>query len=87
MTDLEDLLSHLVNTTRLEQAEARRVVEEVLSFFSESVEDYVVRRHLELQGEELRNAAIYDRIVAELKARRFAAPDLSTRQIRRIIYG
>ena len=87
MTDLEDLLDHLVQTTRLERAEARRVVQEVLSFFSETAESYVVRRHQELQSEQLRNAAIYERIVAELKARRFAGPELSTRQIRRIIYG
>ncbi|HMB78016.1 MAG TPA: hypothetical protein VKN76_16585 [Kiloniellaceae bacterium] len=87
MTDLEDLLTHLVQTTRLEPAEARRVVEEVLGFFSESVEAYVVRRHAELQAEQLRNETIYARILAEVKVRRFAGPALSTRQIRRIIYG
>ena len=87
MTDLEDLLDHLVNTTRLQRSEAQRVVEEVLAFFSETAEGFVVRRHRELRAEQLKNAVIYQRITAELKARRFAGPALSTRQIRRIIYG
>ena len=87
MHDLEDLVNHLENTTRLGRAEAFRVVQEVLAFFSETAEGFVVRRHQELQAEQLRNAAIYQRITAELAARRFAGPRLSTRQIRRIIYG
>ena len=59
MSDWDDLLDHLVRTTRLERSEARRVVEEVLGFFSETAEGFIVRRHQELQGEQLRNAAIY----------------------------
>jgi polyhydroxyalkanoate synthesis regulator phasin len=87
MNDLEDLVDHLVKTTRLQRREALRVVEEVLAFFAETAEGFVVRRHAELQSEQLRNAAIYQRITEELAARRFAGPKLSTRQIRRIIYG
>ena len=87
MNDLEDLVDHLVKTTRLQPSEAQRVVEEVLAFFTETAEGFVVRRHAELQGEQLRNTAIYQRITAELEVRRFAGPKLSTRQIRRIIYG
>ena len=64
-----------------------RVVAEVLEYFSESLETFVARRHAELQAEELQNAEIFARIAAELRQRRFAAPALSERQIRRMIYG
>jgi hypothetical protein len=74
-------------TTRLSRAEAERVVAEVLAYFSEPLEGFVARRHAELQGEALKNAAIFERILAEARARRFAAPELSARQIRRMVYG
>jgi hypothetical protein len=82
-----DLLEHLERTTRLTRAEAERVVAEILAYFSEPLERFVARRHAELQGEELRNAEIFARIASELDERRFAAPELSTRQIRRMVYG
>jgi hypothetical protein len=84
---LDDLLDHLERTTRMERAEARRVVAEVLAYFSESTETFVARRHAELQGQHLTNPAIFERISTELAARRFPAPALSQRQIRRIVYG
>jgi hypothetical protein len=82
-----DLLEHLERTTRLTGAEAERVVAEVLAYFSEPLEQFVARRHGELQVEELKNPAIFSRILAELRERRFAAPELSERQIRRMVYG
>jgi hypothetical protein len=84
---VDDLVEHLGRTTRLSAAEARRVVAEVLAYFSDTVERFVRRRHVELQGEQYRNEEIFERIAAELQARRFAAPELSPRQIRRMIYG
>jgi hypothetical protein len=81
------LIEHLERTTRLSHAEAERVVAEVLDFFSESLEAFVTRRHGELQGEELRNAEIFTRLIAEARQRRFAAPPLSERQVRRMVYG
>jgi hypothetical protein len=83
----QDLLEHLERTTRLTRAEAERVVAEVLEYFSEPLERFVARRHVELQGEEVRNEEIFARIASELGERRFAAPELSTRQIRRMVYG
>ena len=83
----DDLLEHLERTTRLTRAEAQRVVAEVLAYFSEPLERFIARRHAELQGEELKNDDIFARIAFELDARRFAAPPLSTRQIRRLVYG
>jgi len=82
-----DLLEHLERTTRLTRSEAERVVAEVLAYFCEPLEGFVSRRHAELQSEELKNAEIFTRIAAELRGRRFAAPELSERQIRRLVYG
>ena len=67
--------------------EAGRVLAEICAYFTESVEEFVSRRHHELQIEGLANRVIYERIAAELDARRFPAPTLSQRQIRRFIYG
>ncbi|MDJ0785517.1 MAG: hypothetical protein QNK05_01845 [Myxococcota bacterium] len=85
--DLEALLDHLVASTRLERSEAARVVAEVLEFFGEGLEDFVVRRHAELRARQLANAEIFARIAGELGLRRFKTPPLSERQIRRLIYG
>lgn len=84
---LDDLLAHLSRMTRGDGAEVERVVRETLDYFTETVEQFVARRHAELQAEDLRNDAIWERISGELRARRFAAPPLSARQIRRLVYG
>ena len=81
------LLDHLVHSSGLSRSEARRVVEEVVSFYTETPEAFVIRRHRELQAEGMRNRAIYAKVAAETEGRRFPAPRLSERQIRRIIYG
>ncbi|MFF5207289.1 hypothetical protein [Streptosporangium sp. NPDC000396] len=67
--------------------EAARVVADVLAYFSEPVEEFVRRRHAELKARGLVNDEIFRRIAAELPARRVAAPELSLRQLRRIVYG
>ena len=81
------LLDHLVHGSGLRRREARRILEEVVSFYGETPEVFVIRRHRELQAEGMRNHAIYPRVAAELDGWRFRAPRLSERQIRRIIYG
>ncbi|MFT5134328.1 MAG: hypothetical protein ACI9SC_002803 [Gammaproteobacteria bacterium] len=87
-TNLQPLLNHLCNISRLEQNEARKLVAEVIAYFSETTEVYVQRRHKELkQDEGLSNTQIYQRIEIELGELVFASPTLSQRQIRRIIYG
>ena len=58
-----------------------------VAYFDEPVEKYVRRRHGELQKAGLANPAIYQQIAAELTWWRVAAPRLSERQIRRVIYG
>ena len=84
---MDDLVGYLERTTRLTRPEAERLVREVVEFFSEPLDSFVIRQHRELQGRGLRNEAIFERIAAEVEARRFAAPVLTARQIRRIIYG
>jgi len=85
--DLEELIAYLARSSRLTPAEARRMVDEVLAYLDETPEAFIRRRHLQLQSEGFDNRAIFERIGEELARRRFRAPPLSTRQIRRIIYG
>ena len=82
-----DLVDPVVRTTHLPTGVARRVVDDVVAYFSEPVEALVRRRHRELQASGLANAAIFDRIAAELADRPVAAPTLSARQLRRVVYG
>lgn len=82
-----DLVHHLSVRLGLDPRQAVRVVEELLAYFGEPAETFVVRRHHELQRQGLRNPAIFARIQAELEERRFPAPRLSARQLRRWIYG
>ena len=81
------LIDHLIHTSGLGRSEAHRIVEEVVSFYGETPEAFVVRRHRELQAEGMRNRAIYTRVAAEMEVWRFRAPQLSERQLRRIVYG
>ena len=83
----DDLLDQLVRTTTLSRGEAIRVVGEVVAFFHEPLEVFVQRRHGELQSQGRPNAEIYERLLDELRFVRLAAPPLSVRQIRRLIYG
>ena len=62
-------------------------MEDVLAFHAEPVEDYVRRRHAELKTYGVRNPEIFARLAEELAHRVVAAPELSERQLRRIVYG
>jgi hypothetical protein len=83
----QDLASYLVDSTGLPQTIAVRVIADVTTYFSETIEQFVRRRHGELQRRQRRNEEIWPLIEAELAQRRFAAPGLSERQLRRIVYG
>lgn len=85
--DLDELVRHLASTSRLTAGEAAHLVDAVLSFLSETPEAFVRRRHLALQAEGLSNPVIFARLALELTQRRFRAPALTQRQIRRLIYG
>jgi len=81
-----DLVDRVAGSTGLSPGEAARVVEDVLAWYREPVEDYVRRRHAHYQLYGKRNAEIFKLIAAELATRLVAAPALSERQLRRIIY-
>jgi hypothetical protein len=83
----EELVDHLTRSTPLQRGEALRVIQDVLAYFDETTEDYVRRRHRELQAQGLVNAEIFERIEADLKYRAVAPPELTLRQLRRIVYG
>jgi hypothetical protein len=85
--ELQELIAYLSRTSRLTGQEAQRVVEEVLSFLQETPEEFVRRRHHELQIQGLPNSVIYARLAEELTRWRFRAPGYTVRQIRRMIYG
>lgn len=87
MQQYGELIDHLARTTPLSPSESARVVAEVLSYFSEPTEEFVRRRHDELRRAGLTNEKIFTRIQAELPLRRVSPPELSARQLRRIIYG
>lgn len=81
------LVSHVVATTSLSASEAARVVEDVIAFHAQPVEVYVRERHAHLKAYGARNPEIFARIAVELADRVVAAPELSERQLRRMIYG
>jgi hypothetical protein len=83
----EELVDHLTRSTPLHRGEASRVIQDVLAYFDETAEDFVRRRHRELKSQGLVNTAIFERITAELRYRAVAPPELSLRQLRRIVYG
>ena len=82
----QDLVRYLAASTGLPQATAVRVIADVAAYYNETIEEFVRRRHGELQRRQRKNEEIWPLIAAELAERRFAAPGLSERQLRRIVY-
>jgi hypothetical protein len=82
----QDLARYLAASTGLPQTTALRVVADVATYFNETIDEFVRRRHAELQRRQRTNDEIWPLIAAELGQRRFAAPGLSQRQLRRIVY-
>ena len=82
-----ELVDRVAGSTGLTPAEAARVVQDVLAWYREPVEEYVRRRHAFHRLYGKRNPEIFALIADELADRLVAAPPLSQRQLRRIIYG
>ncbi len=83
-----ELADYLARSSGLAPDVCRRLVLEVLAQYSETLEDFVQRRHRELRSRSgLKNDQIYECILHEVQNRRFGAPDITARQIRRMIYG
>jgi siroheme synthase (precorrin-2 oxidase/ferrochelatase) len=86
-TPHREFVLQLSRTTGLAPVVAARVLEDVLAYFAETVQEYVRRRHGELQRRGHTNDQIFELIAAELPVRRVAAADLTLRQLRRLVYG
>ena len=69
--------------TGLTPAEAARVIDDVTAYYREPVEDFVRRRHRDLQTYGAKNAEIFARSPTSCAAALVAAPDLTERQLRR----
>jgi hypothetical protein len=83
----QDLVRYLTASTGLPQLTAVRVIADVATYFNETIEEFVRRRHAELKQRQRKNDEIWPMIAAELDQRRFASPGLSERQLRRMVYG
>jgi hypothetical protein len=81
------LVDRVAASTGLAPGEAARVVEDVVAYYAEPVEEFVRRRHQHLKTFGAKNPEIFARIAEELADRVVAAPELSERQLRRIVYG
>ncbi len=83
----QDLVRHIAASTGLPEAIATRVVADIAAYYGETVEVFVCRRHEELKRKQRKNDEIWPQIAAELVTRRFRSPELSGRQLRRIVYS
>lgn len=82
-----ELVERVAASTGLSLPDAARLVQDVVAFYAEPVEQYVRRRHAHLQAYGARNPEIFARIAGELRGRLVSPPELSERQLRRIVYG
>lgn len=83
----EQFKNYLLSAYPVDESLLNHLVEDLGDYFSTDVKEFISLRHGQLHGEGFRNNEIYLQIQAELKEKRFAAPELSVRQIRRVIYG
>ncbi|HEY6078050.1 MAG TPA: hypothetical protein VIW29_04570 [Polyangiaceae bacterium] len=84
VTEVQQRLQSVLGLT---SSQASRAVDEVLDSLGLEVDEYIARRHAELQAQGEYNSEIFERVALERRALRFRAPELSARQIRRRIYG
>lgn len=82
-----DLKSHIVDNYGITPESFERLFEEFAAYFDVTVEEFVRRRHLEMQKAGARNESIYAALMEEAREMRFAVRGLSERQVRRLIYG
>lgn len=83
----DELVQHLSSSFSVSPAMAAKLIDEVVHYYSETPTEYVTRLHTELQRQGWPNNKIYAHIESVLPLRRFRSPPLTTRQIRRVIYG
>lgn len=82
-----NFISNLCQFYPISEDVAKRMFNEFLEYFHETQEDFIKRRHHELQKEGHNNNHIFEALQREMVQHRFKGSTLSIRQIRRIIYG
>jgi hypothetical protein len=82
-----ELVRHVAGSTGLSGEVAERVVADVVAYYSETAEEFVRRRHRELQARGRRNAEIWTVVADELAHRPVAPGAISERRLRRLVYG
>ncbi|MBX2869502.1 MAG: hypothetical protein KTR18_12545 [Acidiferrobacterales bacterium] len=87
-TDTQDeLIHHLCSHYGLTASIASNLITEVLAYHSQTHEEFIHQRHRELQETGVTNKNAFQLIQQDIRERRFPAPELTERQIRRILYG
>lgn len=86
-SERDELVLHLSRNGPLTARQAAHLIDTVFAWLDETPDAFVRRRHHALQKAGLTNDAIFQQLELELRARRFAAPAYSSRQLRRLIYG
>tara|TARA_Y100001968_G_C19206294_1_gene642459 strand:+ start:445 stop:726 length:282 start_codon:yes stop_codon:yes gene_type:complete len=79
--------NHLLSIVNITESELDKIVSNLVDHWSETLSEFVTRRHKELQRSRIPNRIAYGRICDEVSARRFPIAPLSERQVRRILYG
>jgi hypothetical protein len=82
-----ELVRHVADSTGLAGEVAARVVADIVAYYAETTEEFVRRRHRELQARDRRNAEIWTVIADELAHRPVAPGAISERRLRRFVYG
>jgi hypothetical protein len=83
----QQLVRHIAGSTGLPVPVAERVIADVIAYYRETTEEFVRRRHGELQRRGRKNAEIWQIVATELGERPVGAGELTERQLRRIVYG
>lgn len=83
----KDFESYLLSRINIAQKDLYNLLDELSGYFNREVQEFIQERHFELQQQGLKNNTIFQQIQKEIQQRRFCAPELTIRQIRRIIYG
>ena len=79
--------NYLLSAYPIDESLLNHLVEDLGEYFSKDVKEFISQKHQQLHLEGLKNEQIYKMIQKELKERRFTGPDMTVRQIRRVIYG
>ena len=83
----EELENYILSSYSLNKSDLYRLLDDLSGIFNDSVEEYIHKRHVFMQKEGKKNNEIYQILQKEIRSHRFLGPELSIRQIRRIIYG